>query len=176
MKPKCRFYFPLFTLLLLAGLLYSVVSVAQVININPPIPNGHYVEVATSTFDANNQTNVNATAGYFKKMPFPNVVSDAEKLWSATNFWYTAPEAGRYVIITVLRPQDGLGAGKRYGQGAGLTNSDGPTYLWTATNAVSNGSYNQRIMALTAGQQVFMNYSLDGFGSYLQGSMIIYKL
>lgn len=127
---------------------------------------------------------ISSASNQFTKLTF-NAVEDPESNWDSTNSWYVVPEPGRYQIITKLRPVDNSPS-VSYGQGAGTTNVDNPSFQWfeTVTNAPSggingnrNGSFNTRIMSASAGDKIFMFYYVDnGNIAFVSAEMIITKI
>jgi hypothetical protein len=126
------------------------------------------------------QTNF-ALSAAFTKVNFHSLTSytltDNGGNFSAANDWYVCPVAGVYIVITKIRITDGTAANTSYGQGAGTTTADSPTFLWQQTNTASrNGSQNVLITHFNVGDQVRMFAYANSAINSSDGSMQIFLL
>ena len=123
------------------------VAVPPATTVAPAVMNSLRVKAA---FGATNQT----IGASFKTVALPSVVTDTASGWNAAANTYTVPVSGTYLIVSTVRFADGIAPGVSYGQGVHTSNVDNPTFLWSTTNGLRNGSTNMRIMQLSAGQTV----------------------
>jgi len=113
--------------------------------------------IAAATFT---QINFHSLTGY--------TLIDNGGNYNATNDYYVTPVAGTYMIITKFRITDSQTQFISYGQGAGTSMADTPTFLWcqtATTTATRNGSQNIQFQHYPAGSDVEMfvytNTALD---------------
>jgi hypothetical protein len=83
---------------------------------------------------------------------------------------YTVQQTGLYdcqLKVRVADPQGGgPGAGISHGLGIDIINADSPGFQWSVTAPNRSGSYNSRLMPLTAGQQLRAFVYYDNGGSF----------
>jgi hypothetical protein len=106
------------------------------------------------------QQNFNWTTA-FTKVNFHSLsnysLTDNGGNYSAANDWYVCPVSGIYMVITKIRVTDSTAANISYGQGAGTSAADSPTFLWQQTfTATRNGSHNVLVAHFNSGDQVRM--------------------
>lgn len=113
-------------------------------------------------------------------LSLPTVNTDTMSGWNSSTNSYTVPVSGIYMIVTKMRPADASTAYVSYGQGAGTSAADSPSFQWFMTVPTSgveissrNGSLNTRIMKLSKGDVITMFYYTDVAISIAAASMNI---